>query len=1026
MFGNVARAAWGTSQWGSVLPTPGLAFSADNVCSGDLDRSFDVDALAALIDEESDVAVDAVVQGTGETSFALDAAPALLPPAVYAKLTTKPYVLAEINLPGGPVYVATKCRVKLGRSFEARLVSGGKILRTLSRGSDDLRLELDDTTTSGAQRFRDLFAIDDPEGSIVRVWIGAEGALDAEHQLVFEGKVEQVQGFSDTTTRIQVVRSEQVEDVLLGSLVDAATFPDAPQESVSSMLPIVFGTLAAHAGVVVNTNVVGSASVNVFAQDAFLALVDASEFPAAGTVRIGGELIVYTSKAGNTLAGATRGTGGTTAADHPRGSEVAEVGAFQVKFASHALGYMRRFKLRLPTGNLGDPVPQPTTIDPVNALATWAEGLPQIRDPDARPTYQRVHFKDPDLVFNTATNPQFSARENPGYQAFRVSQIQAGAQLVLRTNTEGLGQPGDISRAWIGVLFDPLSVAGFSAYATIGTSLHVLTPFDNVPDEIARNDERTGDRIYDVPPPVLSVSAASTVDFSATPQEVVDAGLFITEQRAGLVVDKDDSSFACYAFVGFGEAIISGGGDVVYRWTQQEWEAAFPAGSKTISLEIRALMGSTVVPITSPWIVFLRLDGVEIANTRLSCQTLAPAGFGAGFIQGVEEFKKTITGAFDPQAAGVPDGSGGTLNIWDRLEMVLQPVTGVSTGFWCAAEVSIQGVGEPPVPIVDATQDVRQSVTNYFEVTDQLLVVNGEKSWTSFSNVLSLGRARFQGTGGEPRIVETFWVVEFTPFVQASSRVPFVAADVAGLVPSGNPVEIARSLVERAAPEGLGLPADRIDQGSYMDASASLAADGVRADFAISGQASAVDALSELASQTDCRETWETNQHRIVRLPRADTLLPVARNLTKGDYLEAGPGVSEKSIGRNSARDVANKITVKWKHYSPSGQTSQVETLNDLPSQALALGVREAVLELSLLQSSTAALLVAQRKLERLRVPRWIVEVDVPIYGLAYRAGDLVSSNDPDFTFRVGEITQVNLNTDRLKRTRIQIAVWLK
>ncbi len=1025
MFGNSPRAAWGTSEWGDVLPGPGAVFALDAVVSGDLDKTFGLDALAALIDQDATVGLDAVVSADKEVSFGLDAAPALLPPEVYAKLTTAPYVLVEIGLPAGPVWVATKHRCALGRTFDARLLKSGSILRTIGAGTDDLRLELDDTTTNGADRFRDLFTVNDPEGSLVKVWLGADGAADADHQLVFEGKVEQVQGFSDTAVRIQVTRREQVEDVVLGVLVDETTYPDAPAESISSMLPIVMGTLASHLGVVINTNVVGTTLFNVFAADAFLQLVDASEFPAAGQVLLGGELIGYTSKSGNTLNGVTRGEGGTTASDHAKGSEVAEVGPFAVRFASHGLGLFNRFKLRLPNGNLGDPVPQPTSVDPVAATATWDGGLPQIRDPDARPTYQRIHFKDPDPL-NTATNPQFAARESLGYEAFKVAQIPSGLNLALLTNTEGLGQPGDISRAWIGVLFDPESIAGTTTFVTAGSVFHILQATDIVPDEIARNDERTGDRIYDVPPPVIDVSAPSLVDFSATPQDVTNPGLFITEQRAGLVVDKDDSSFACYAFVGFGESLIAGGGDIHYRWTQQEWENAFPAGSSPTFIEIRALMGDTITPITSPWEVYLTLDGAEIAGTRLRCQTLNPAGFGAGFIRGIEEFKLDVTGKFDVFLAGIPDGQGGFLEIWDRLEMVLHPVTGVSSGLWCAHEVSLQGQNEPPLPLLTATQDVRQSVTNYFEVTDQLLTVNAQKDWSSFSDPASLGRAIFSGFGGEPRIVETFWVVEYTPFVQASSRVPDVFADVSGLVPSGNPVEISRTLINRASPEGMGLPPDRIDQAGYMETSASLVADGIRADFALRGQVGAIGLLSALAEQVDCSDTWENERHRIVRIPRADTLVPVKSDLKCGDFYDSGNGVSPKTISRSSSRQVQNRVTVKWKLYAPSGETSKTQELNDLPSQATSLGVREGTLELNLLQDDTAALVVAQRKLERLRVPRWVLIADVPIYGVAFRQGDLVSSSDPEFPFQVGEVTQVNLNTDRLKRTRIQIAVWLK
>ena len=190
MFGSPSRASWGTSQWGAILPDPGALFSADAVCSGDLDQLVSLEALAALVDEDANVSCDGVAAAVLDAAFALDAAPVLLPPAVYASLTTSPYVLVELVLPAGTINVATKVRCALERTFSARLLRSGTILRTIGRGTDDLRLELDDTITNGAERFRDLFSADHPEGSLVNVWIGAEGATDADHVLVFEGKIE--------------------------------------------------------------------------------------------------------------------------------------------------------------------------------------------------------------------------------------------------------------------------------------------------------------------------------------------------------------------------------------------------------------------------------------------------------------------------------------------------------------------------------------------------------------------------------------------------------------------------------------------------------------------------------------------------------------------------------------------------------------------------------------------------------------------------------------------------------------------
>ena len=487
---------------------------------------------------------------------------------------------------------------------------------------------------------------------------------------------------------------------------------------------------------------------------------------------------------------------------------------------------------------------------------------------------------------------------------------------------------------------------------------------------------------------------------------MVDPGLYISEARAKLVVDKDDDTFAAYQFVGIGEAIIAGGGDVVFRFTPNEAEQV-PDGATPTAAEIRFLAGWTRTPQTAQWEVYLRENGQEIAGTRFLASSLTPAGLPAQFISGIEEFTHTIDASIASRLADI--------------EVVLHPVTGVVAGVWVAREVSIRGSFEPPLPVIDATQDVRNSVTNYFEVTDQLNTVNGDKDWGSFADVSSLGRAEFSGLAGdELRIVETFWVVEFTPFTQVSSRAPRVFADIIAPVPDGDPTEIAKALITAASPLGMGLTLSSIDQASYLAAQTGLLADGVRADFAVVQQTSAIELLRQLASQTDCRSTWEDGRNRIIRRPRADTLLTVQQTFNK-DALRIP---RQLALSRSGRAGVRNRIDVRWRRYAPTGDTSRSDQLDDAPSQAEAWGVQQEELVLSLIADDAAAALVATRRLERLRRPRWVVEFEVPLHGITLRPGDLISLASPDFTFAVGEVTQVNIQTTGFKRVQIQATVW--
>ena len=1014
MFGNPGLAAWGSSTWGSILPEPGALFLVDAIAKAeDVERIFAVDALGGLFGAEATFDAEAVLLGDEVLSFGVDFYPAPLPADVFAKFDVAPYILAELLLPTGTVRVAAKCRSALGEVWDGRLVKSGTILRTIGRGTDDLSLTLDDTDTDGQVRFRDLFVTDDPEGSLVNVYLGAEGLADKDHFLVFEGRLEEIQGFSYAEVRLRVVRRESVEDRLLGELVDQAGFPDAPDESISRMLPVTFGQVAAHEGVVTETLGLGTLAVAALVSDTTLTLEDASQFPNSGSVAIEGEQVDYTSRSATELLGATRGAGGTSSAYHAAGAELAELGTFEVVFAGHGLGRLEAIRLELPNGNLGEPVPGPTTVDLPNALATWSE-IPKIRDPEAALVYQRVHFQAIGLG-NTATDPQFAARENPGYEAFRVARIAPVGSLVLDTNTDGLGQPGDIQRVWLGVIFDPKDGDEperplFNTSATISGVTFGLQPTDIVPDSIARNDERTGDRYYDVPAPEVNIAEPAEQGAVIVPKDIVHAGMWVYQAIAGRVVDEDESTEAVYMFTGVGEAVIVGVADAVFR-VPEDSENPVPTGATAKSAKLVFVAGWEKTPFSSHFDVYLRRNGKEIEGTRFKACTLAPSGFCSGLIEGRERFEHPI----DPALFATIDS---------EVEWVIHPAAGVSNGLWVGVELWAEGTFSPAPPDISVEQDARFSVTNYFEVTDLLGVQASPggalvRDWAWFDDVDQGGRVIFFFAGvNEARIIETFLVVEYRPFAEAGTQVPRVFANVEGLVPSGDPIAIARELVTGAPPLGLGLPSSRVSGTNFATAD-SLLSDGVRADFAVYQQRGILDLISELSDQTDTRETWEQGVHRIARRPRADTSLPVTLDLGTCDLL------TDKRLGikRSNVRRVVNLVSVKWRVYAPTGETSRAEDQNDAASQAK-FGTQDQVLELRLLADDAAAALVAARKLERLARPRWVLEFDSPIYAMNLKLGDLVGLTSRDFSFEVGEVTQVSVGSAGLKRAQVQVAVW--
>lgn len=1009
-FGNPGVAAWGSSQWGLILPDPAPLVNLDAVCQADLEATFLLDALAGAANLQLDVSLDNVAQAQQQLGFAVDYAPQPVPDAVWRSLCTRPYVLVSLKLPGGDLNLATTCRTALGVPWDPRLKEAGAILRTIKEGTDDVTLTLDDSDMNGQVRLRDLFATDAPENSLVDIWLGAEGLADSEHFLLFEGRVEQVLGFSYEEVQLQVVRRESVEDKIMGELVDETTYPDAPPESVSQMLPIVYGTVEAHEGVVVNTNEVGTLALKLLLADTVVVLEDASRFPASGTVEIEREQISYTSIVGDELQGITRGVAGTFPAEHAAGTEVAEIGPFVVKFASHPLASLDTVKLLLPNGNLGDPVPQPLTLDVSTAEATWDQ-LPRIRDPEAASVYARVHFKDVSPG-NTASNPQKAARENDGYDAFGFAEIGTGEVLELLTNTEELGQPGDIQRVWVGVLLDPESLTTFggAAVQTGGGTTFLLKPTDTTPDPIARRDERTGDRFYDVPEPMLSVTKPSPQSGAVTPSEVVWPGIWAFFPNAARVVDKDDDTCASYMFISAGEAQIIGSSDAIFR--VPEGSFTLPAGATPETATLVFIAGWELTPLSSQFEVWLRRAGVEIPGTRFRAGSTTPSGVPIQAIVGRERFEHTIDAAL--------------LSEIEDLEWVVHPTLGVSNGLWVGCELRLEFTFSPPAPEIEVIADNRRTVTNYFEVTDLVgaspggAVVTG---WDYFSDLAQGGLIRLFKTAAAatPRIVEVFYVVEYTPFVEASSVVPRTFANVGGLIPQGLVTNALRLIVESAPPLGLGLPPDRIDNASYFAAEQSLVADGIRVDFAVQRQVSALALLDRIAAQTDLRASWENGLHRIVRRPEADTLLPTVASLGTSDVMTE-PRIT---IQRSSLREVVNKIEYRYRYYGPGQDLSATEETSDAGSIAQ-FGEQAEVLELDLIADDATAALVTARRLARLAKPRWVTSFALPPWALQLRAGDLIALTSRDLSFLVGEITEVNFLASGFKQVQIQAAVWLK
>ena len=1068
MFGQNALAKWGVPLWGDQSISPAANFKVDAGLKGSAVSSFLVDALASAFDTTKIVRVDSTAKATGSLSWSMDSYVSRLD-SLYKEEVTKPILLVELDLPAGYMYLAPQDMVVGGVQYTGRLVSAGEVLRSLTSGTDELSIELDDTDTRGT-RFRALFRESDPEGSAVKLYLSLRNGAPQNKVPLFDGKIDRVSSFSHVSVSIDVLRNDAVEDKQLGRPITQSEYPKAPPEYLSKMIPIVFGTHDTHEGVAVRVNAVSRLAVRVpfqspfsyvapvtvsvttmtqntpptnFNTSATIVLEDASGFPDSGSIKIDSEIIMYSAKSGDELTGITRGMSGTNPSEHEKNADVTEYGDLQILMADHALGFIDDIRILASDDTLGEPYPEPYSVDTATALVKWSE-TPRVRSPNAEPMFRRVHFNDVGAG-NAATGALYSARESSRYRAFGVAQLGSG-KMVLSVNTEGLGIPGDLQRAWICAIFDPEtlgldSTAGqgtaggtgrqFStkvqgvpgnAYITIpsGGAKFNLQPTDLVPEEIARWDERTGDRIYEVPDPQVDVQTAATGAKRLIPDTVEDGGTLNTQfgDRASKLIDDDNATYIVHAIAFSGDVVVTGMRPAIYVFDKPPNIGANVA----TSVKLFFMAGADTPPFSDKsamWRITIRRQGqvlVELFTNSVYNGALL------GYVAGIDTFSVDVP----LDVVGVNgDLSLLTPDTKFYVEFATSGATG--KGFWAARDLWMDAELKAVPPTTSVTVDPKGSVTNYFEVTDYIGLNPSQKDpakdWDFFADATRGASVSYQAAVAnlDPQIIETFYVVEYVPFLEPSDEVPRVYANVEGIIPLGNPADVSESIITGTPPLGMGLTTSSIARSYYNATKTSADSDGIRVDFAVREQTSAVGMLNHIASQSDCRQTWEDGRHKIIRRPTPDTAHAVYKAITKGLVRVAPP----LGISRSEVNQVITRIQSNYKVYPVTGDTSKAIELFDTAQEANPrIGRRATTVDITLVRDDTTASIVTQRKLDREKKPRWSVSFVVPLEGLELRFGDLVSLEHPEFSFSVGEVVGLNFTTAGFKQVKVDCVVW--
>lgn len=959
---------WGGFEWGVVVSLDTVNVFADFVAQVvDKELSVDTDLLSQLTDTQT-VDVDYLGQGEETVRCDVDMFVSRTASTALSGIYTRPILLAYLGLAGG-IRVCSHALEAGGFGWSGKLLSSSEITQSLERVSDDLQVVIADADRA----IVNTFAATPPENAEVTLWLLALDDPDEQLVQVFAGRVAQVDSVEvDGRIVLDVVRADAVLDQPIGRLLTTAIQPNAPDEALGQMIPLVWGTVEEHEGLVIDSNAVSQLDGAILETTTSLILRDASRFPTTGYAFVNEEIVYWGGKTGNELTNLIRGTFLTTAAPHPSGSVVIQRGTFAVQFCDHSVTSIEDVRFEDPNGNLAIPEPAPT-IDTANARATWDE-TPRITVV-SRSTEVLVHGYESTLFDNTVADALFAARESGSYTDLNYATIGSGQVLGLsRTNTPE--DVGEIVRAGLVVAFDPDTAA--SSRVRVGTQVAgYLVPQNNLPAWALRRAERQFRATFDVVDPTHAHTPSNTL---------------ITVRASAAIAN------------GF--------------WIQPE-NALQDPGTVTFFADTN----NDRIPLVMNGITFTLATGQSISRMRLGAYYAGAHAAGSGSASMILQLANQVGGSL-AQAIVSATGPGtqvfsswntnsAQLNAqnWGATQFVARP-NGPTNGVYAVRDMFAQFELAGSVDSRATAVTQRRSQVNFFDLTHL-----AQSDWNYFGTATKGGALRIDGVTGA-RINGAFWLVEVRPRAKTAIEVPRVFAKIRGQVPSGKTTDVLRQMITFSPPYGLGLSSSAIAQGPYARAAQSLASDGIRLDFAVRQQRSVLGLIEQVVDQSDLRGHWESGQHHLYRKPRPSALSSVFRDFTQDDVLKESLQRTREPLSdlRNSL-DYAYRFAVRVNGYTRALAVSDATSISSF-------GTHAETVELDLVRDDTTATVVSARRLERAKNPHWVVTWDMPLVALELIRGDLVGLTHPLISFAKAEIVGLAFYASNAITVRVTAVVW--
>lgn len=978
-FGDPTFAAWGAFAWGDFLILENQRIFLDSVAKKDDDQqTISVDSVGQKTPTQT-IDIDGVAKALDvEARIEIDTFASRLPSELVKQQASSPVCLFEITLPSGILRVASRDLHAAGVGWDARIVSAGQVNRATGDTIDDLELVLDDSAHNGVRISDGFTDANPPEGSLVKAFI--LDLNDPRESLfeVFRGRIDEVSDRGPVTVTLQVVRADVAEDRVLGRLVDLTDFPNAPDESVGRMVPIVYGDVDPHEGVIVDFNPVSQLSSSIDDSQTTIVLRDASDFPATGEAHVDAERFTWTGKTGNELTGVTRETGGTLRDAHAAGADVAVRGTFEVRVADHPVTDIENVRILDQSENLTQPDQVPT-IDALLGKITWPR-TPTIQVP-SRGTEVVLAGYQTTGAGNSAAGPLNAARESDQFTDLNFARVAAGQSLVL-DRTRDLGEPGVLTRAGLIVAFDPTSSTGAQVkIGSAGQLVGVLVQNDSIPDWALARLERQLRATYDLRDPG-HLHPATTRTLVIRPRNTLTQNSRTSPVSdwfdPNLGIDNDPNT---YAFAGVTNQLILWNGAQVFLEATETISSAFLrvfAGGQTFANVFASF------PIR-----------VGLQNTPFFVGH--PGGPNRVFVD-----SPSFSGSFLNPLSALPN------RLW--FGQPLDPVLGKT---YNVAEVELHATIAKQGQAATTGLTQRRAILNFFDLTG---LAGGNLDF--FTDALAAGRVQITNSPGEVRVSGVYLALEVRPSITVTQETPRVFSRVRGKEPAGRPTEIARDIIKSTVPLGLGLTETEISTGAYARAREALSTEGITLDFAIKSQVSAVALIAELADQADLRQWWFQGQSFLALKPDPDALGPVFKTLDDNEVLALS-----LRFRRTRHDQIANRIEASYRPSDKTGDFTRVESQEDAASQTQ-FGRLLETRALSMVRKDAVAVVLVGRRLSRLKLPRGIAEFRLPTLGLELRRADLLKLSHIQGSFSVAEVLGLPVDLDDFKEVTVEAVIW--